>query len=416
MKSNHDNPLRSRVTFVGVEDDVIEDVRASAGRRLELATMDNVEQLLTASGLGTLDCEVVILGEALSEPVRLAQRIHTLDKNIQVIILAGAGHGEEFRRAISLSPFLGDAVSLVGASERDGLPESIRRAVKRAHRRCSYRRNGESKRGGGAPTSPAPELAQYLGNLLEQAPIGLLTIDANSRIQTLNRRGREILGCSEREVLDTPFLSFFMPVDQIRLGRVLAGDQNFGGYFRVSAEEDEPRFVEVTASEYPSRSGQTGSMVIIHDVTERVNAENARRRTAAALQASEDRFMELAEVLRLIPWEADATTHAFTYVGEQAEEILGYPRAQWYRDDFWAEVLHPDDRERAQRLRSSNSRRLQNFDHRYRMVAADGRVVWIHDIVNVVRDEHANPRKLRGFMVDMSEKHEVRYERRHGRA
>ncbi len=407
MSNDHDNPLRSRATFVGVDEDIVEGVRASAGRRLEVSTMDNVEQLLTASGLGTLNCEVVILGRNSSEPIRLAQRIHTLDRNIQIIILADADKDEDYRRAINFTPFLGDAVNLLSIDQHDQLPELIRRAVKRAHRRCSYRRHDESSAGKGQGGPQGAELAQYLGSLLEHAPIGMLTLDNNGRIQTLNRRGREILGVSEREVLDTPFLSFFMPVDQIRLGRIMEGDTQYGGYFRIASEQDAVHYVEVTTSEYLSRSGEPGKMVILHEVTDRVEAENARRRAAAALQASEDRFMELAEVLRLIPWEVDVETKSFTFVGEQAEEILGYPRDQWYSGDFWSEALHPEDRENAIKTRWDNCRRLQNFDHQYRMISADGKTLWIHDIVNVVRDQSARPVKLRGLMVDVTEGHQL---------
>lgn len=407
MSNTHDNPLRSRANFVGVDAAIVELVRTSAGRRLEISTMDNVEQLLTASGLGTLDCEVVVLGSSVSEPVKLAQRIHTLDRNIQIIIVAAPDQVDEYQRIINYTPFLGDAVNLLAQESADQLPEFIRRAVKRAHRRCSYRRSGRESSGKGNGGPQGAELVQYLGNLLEHAPIGMLTLDANGRIQTLNRRGRNILGLSDKEVLDTPFVSFFLPVDQIRVGRVLSGDAQYGGHFRVANDQDEVHYVEVTSSEYLSRSGQPGRMVILHDVTDRVRAEMARRRAAAALQASEDRFMELAEVLRLIPWEADVATRQFTYVGEQAVDILGYPREQWYRDDFWATVLHPDDAEAAANTRWNNSRRLQNFDHQYRMMTADGRTLWIHDIVNVVRDENTRPVKLRGFMVDVTESHQL---------
>ena len=407
MTTNHDNPLRSRVTFVGVDEDVVDSVRASAGRRLEISTMDNVEQLLTASGLGTLDCEVVILGHDASEPIRLAQRIHSLDRNIQMIILADADQDEDYRRAINFTPFLGDAINLLSIEEADKLPELIRRSVKRAHRRCSYRRNDESAAVNSKSGPQGAELAQYLGNLLEHAPIGMLTLDSNGRIQTLNRRGRVILDVTEREVLDTPFLSFFMPVDQIRLGRIMEGDTDFGGHFRIASEEDAVHYVEVTTSDYLSRSGQPGKMVILHEVTDRVEAENARRRAAAALQASEDRFMDLAEVLRLIPWEIDVASKRFTFVGEQAEEMLGYPRDQWYSGDFWTQALHEEDRARAVKTRWDNCRRLQSFNHKYRIVGADGQVFWIHDIVNVVRDQNGKPVKLRGVMVDVTEGHQL---------
>ncbi|MDH3768973.1 MAG: PAS domain-containing protein, partial [Gammaproteobacteria bacterium] len=281
----------------------------------------------------------------------------------------------------------------------------IGRAVNRAHRRCSYSRDAISAVKNGKPGQANRDAMHYLGNVLEHAPIGMLTLDANGRIQTLNKRGAEILNVRERDVLDTAFAGFFMPVDRIRLDRVLQGTDSYVGHFRIGQHDEEASFVEITAAEYVSRSGQPGRMIVLHDVTDRVAAEQARMQAAAALQASEDRFMELADVLRLIPWEADASTQQFRYVGANAEEITGYQRTEWNSEDFWPQLLHPDDREKAMKTRASNSRRLENFDHEYRIITADGRTRWIHDIVNVVRDRHDKPKKLRGFMVDVTEKH-----------
>ncbi|MDH3589381.1 MAG: PAS domain S-box protein [Gammaproteobacteria bacterium] len=402
MTQNTENPLRSRVTFVEVDPATVRVASSQAAPRLEVSTLDSVEQLLTASSLGTLDCEVVVLGTALTEPVRVAQHVHKLDRNIQIVILAG-DEAEDYRRQIEFSPFLADAVNLLPVDQLDELKTVIGRSVNRAHRRCSYDSDADGGSGSTKKSQSSWDANQYLGNVLDQAPIGMLTLDNNGRIQTLNRRGSEILGVRERDVLDTPFKNFFMPVDRIRLNRVLSDQDTYVGHFRIAGHDEEARFVEISASDYVSRSGQPGSMIILHDVTDRVAAEAARTRAAAALVASEERFMELADVLRLIPWEADAVTQQFTYVGEQAAEITGYPSSEWYEQDFWVRLLHPEDRDEAMKICLNNSRRLQNFDFQYRIVTADGRTAWIHDIVNVVRDQHAKPVKLRGFMVDVTE-------------
>src|SRR5262245_55739509 len=47
-----------------------------------------------------------------------------------------------------------------------------------------------------------------------------------------------------------------------------------------------------------------------------------------------------------------------------------------------------------------------HFTFEYRMIACDGHVVWLHDIVNVVRDE-SGVRQLRGFLIDISERKQV---------
>lgn len=117
---------------------------------------------------------------------------------------------------------------------------------------------------------------------------------------------------------------------------------------------------------------------------------------------NEERFRQLTETVRLIPWEANPKTFQFTYVGPQAVEILGYPIDAWYEDRFWLNHLHPDDREWAEDFCRKHSKTDNHHDFEYRMMAADGRTVWLHDIVRVTRRE--GRRVLRGFMIDVSDR------------
>jgi PAS domain S-box-containing protein len=127
----------------------------------------------------------------------------------------------------------------------------------------------------------------------------------------------------------------------------------------------------------------------------------ARQKTESALRASEAQFRELAERGHMLAWEADATTWEFVYVGPQAVELLGYPIESWYRADFWVRHLHHDDRERVVEYCRTQSARTTDYEFEYRMIAADGRIVWLQDIVHVIRNDDA-PRRLRGFMIDIT--------------
>ena len=75
----------------------------------------------------------------------------------------------------------------------------------------------------------------------------------------------------------------------------------------------------------------------IRDVTE-------RRRIQDQLRENEERLRHLVEMTSAIPWEADARTWLFTYVGPKAVDLLGFPLERWYGKDFWAFQMHPDDR------------------------------------------------------------------------
>lgn len=121
------------------------------------------------------------------------------------------------------------------------------------------------------------------------------------------------------------------------------------------------------------------------------------------LRVTEERFRRLLEATDVLPWEADGETWQFTYVGPQAPKLFGYPVEQWYEKDFWTNHLDSRDRQQAIEFCLARSQVDQHYDFEYRMVAADGRVVWVHDFVSV-ETEGGRPRILRGFMVDVTER------------
>jgi PAS domain S-box-containing protein len=141
----------------------------------------------------------------------------------------------------------------------------------------------------------------------------------------------------------------------------------------------------------------------------------ARRKTEDALKSARDglearvrertvRFRGLVNSVEGIVWEADATTFQFSFVSDQAERILGYPTERWLSEPtFWKDHLHPHDREWAVSFRERATGEKRAYDFEYPMIAADGRVVWLRDHVNVVVED-GRTTQLRGVMVDITDR------------
>ncbi|AFY42693.1 PAS domain S-box protein [Nostoc sp. PCC 7107] len=127
-----------------------------------------------------------------------------------------------------------------------------------------------------------------------------------------------------------------------------------------------------------------------------------QQKTEIALRASETHLRELLETVKVIPWEFDVKTWCFTYIGPQAEALLNYPLAEWYQENFWLNHLHPHDREQAMRIYQDAMAKGENQEFEYRMLTASGRVVWLRDIVNVVKNT-GTPMMLRGFMFEITD-------------
>ena len=122
----------------------------------------------------------------------------------------------------------------------------------------------------------------------------------------------------------------------------------------------------------------------------------------AAITRSEQKFGALIHSLEGIVWECAPETFQFTFVSRQCERILGYTPEQWMADaNFWPAHLHPDDAAKAIKTDHESTRDGQPYSHEYRMLAADGRVVWIRESGSIL-SEHGRAVAIRGIFLDIT--------------
>jgi PAS domain S-box-containing protein len=128
-------------------------------------------------------------------------------------------------------------------------------------------------------------------------------------------------------------------------------------------------------------------------------------------QASAQDFRNLVDTLDAIVLDADAETFQVTFVNHRAEAILGYSRQAWYADsNFWANHVHPDDREWSVALCQAAIADGRDHVMQYRMLTADGRVLWLHDMVRVLPRRPDGRRQLRSVMIDITERKQAELE------
>lgn len=163
-------------------------------------------------------------------------------------------------------------------------------------------------------------------------------------------------------------------------------------------------------------SGAIGALVGLLTLAMMVLTMQAARQARDRIQSAVDleqrselirlqgeRFQSLIESTRAIIWESEVDDIRVTYVSPEAEALLGYPVERWLNDGtFWVEHMHPDDREWAPAFCAAQHESRSHYSFDYRMLAADGRTVWLRDVVNVV-DGNDGRRRLVGVMFDISE-------------
>jgi diguanylate cyclase (GGDEF)-like protein/PAS domain S-box-containing protein len=93
------------------------------------------------------------------------------------------------------------------------------------------------------------------------------------------------------------------------------------------------------------------------------------------------------------------------YISPQIEDLLGYPRDAWLTDEeLWLQVLHPDDAERMIAADTEARRTLSSLFAEYRMIARDGRVIWVSEKAAVVEDTSTGIVYWQGVMVDITDR------------
>jgi len=266
------------------------------------------------------------------------------------------------------------------------------------------------------PGVPESELRYQV--LVEHAPDAVVVLDLGvGRFVTVNPAAERLFGMDRAELLQIGPVEVSPPVQPD--GR--ASRQAVGEYIAQALAGGQPRFewthrradgtdvpCEISLLRLPA-AGRELVRGSILDISERREAERARRRAEleaaarAAADAAATRLRSLVDGLQAIVWERNARTWQVSFVNDRAEELLGYPVSDWLADpQLWSRILHPEDRDAAIAGIRAATAAKSDHDLCYRVFAADGRVVWLHDLIHLVCGEDGEPAQLHGVMIDIT--------------
>jgi PAS domain S-box-containing protein/putative nucleotidyltransferase with HDIG domain len=239
--------------------------------------------------------------------------------------------------------------------------------------------------------------------LFEAAQDGILILDAGSGlIEDVNPYLIKMLGYTREEFLKKKIwdVGAFHDVEENKDAFEFLQDHEYIRYETLPLKTKAGRLIQV---EFVSNVYEVDDEKVIQcnirDITDRKMAEDA-------LLVSENKYRSLVEHLPVtIYTNTVGNSGATLYVSPRIESLLGYTVKEWLSDPhLWSKRLHPEDRQLVLAHAKDAERKSEPFDREYRMNARDGRLVWVHDQVDLVNHQKGHRPYREGILQDITER------------
>ncbi|MBM4426330.1 MAG: PAS domain S-box protein [Chloroflexi bacterium] len=184
---------------------------------------------------------------------------------------------------------------------------------------------------------------------------------------------------------------------------LIFGGQAFGAFLFTSTARgkkrtDEKRLLELAlASLTPVIQNHILPHTSLH--------ENHERDRVISELLAEERYRMLVERMPIAMYLDQPDEHgACLYMSSKIMDLVGHSSQQFLDDHFlWNELIHAEDYPLAIATIAETIKNGEAIAE-YRMVARDGRIVWVRDTSVLIRNESGAPQYIQGFLEDITER------------
>jgi len=143
------------------------------------------------------------------------------------------------------------------------------------------------------------------------------------------------------------------------------------------------------------------------ELSERARAQAEIARLVREVIGQRQRLDEIVASVPGLVWEAwgrpDAPDQRMAFISSHVEQMLGCTVAQaLLTPDFLPTIIHPEDRARAIAEAAAAFESGNGGISQYRLVAHDGRILWVEARTTVVKNADGRPVGMRGVMMDIT--------------
>lgn len=281
----------SRLVFVKVGSELARRISRNLSTLHHIELVGDAAKFLTEPRPHLESVDAILLGADVDDPVAIAQRIHAIEKRVPIIILSGAARCALLRQDLMFSPFVGHEIIVWPTTDLDSVTDVLADAAERRRQRQRYQEAAMANAHVQLEVLPLlrPETAEYVGGLFDYEPIGILAVTPDGKIITINRQARQLLDVSEQDARGTPLLRLFPKDKRNRLQSLLTlaietNSRLSPELFEFPATDGKFSFIEVTAAAFSNPAGKSGTMLVLQEVTLRVQSEKQRTEAVVELR------------------------------------------------------------------------------------------------------------------------------------
>ena len=152
-------------------------------------------------------------------------------------------------------------------------------------------------------------------------------------------------------------------------------------------------------------------------LADREQVISRERQLTDNLTVAEAQYRSVVERVPGVVYVAEAGENGrWHFVSAKIEELLGFTADEWTADaTMWMSRMHPADRDRMVMAEAGDLERVEPKGRwEYRLIAKDGRVVWVIDDEAVIsRDVDGRATMVQGILVDISDRKDLEEQLRH---
>ena len=238
--------------------------------------------------------------------------------------------------------------------------------------------------------------------IVEHLHTAAITLDEDGRVINLNPAAVALFKTQIDARVEVPFRRFSEAWPELADAIPNDYSKTFVGVIQRLLDSSQCWY-DLRISALSDRKGnQIGRLILLTDVTNETKQQ-------FQLQDAEARYRTLVEQLPAITYidSLDNKTPV-TYLSPQVKEILGYSPDELKASlAHWYEIIHPDDRQRFIETELIHRQTFIDLSIEYRLIARDGRVVWVQDQGVIVYDEEGRPVFSQGVLIDISSRKEA---------